>query len=147
MEIQHCHLFFLFNHPYQPLILLSSCRQILLQFKHKLASSPHSFQVLQLPQIKQFFTMPLKKSVAAGSSKYPPAAVPSKSSHQRMLTNKQRQLHKISSDDLALPTIFSIVAQRNEKEEAVKQQALTEAIWSEQCMEEINGFHKRKLPC
>ena len=65
--------------------------------------------------------MPLKKSVAAGASKNPPAAIPSKSSHQRILTNIQQQLCKISSDDLALPKFFSIVAQRNKKEEAVKQ--------------------------
>ena len=39
-----------------------------------------------------------------------------------------------------------LVAQKNEKEEAAKQRTLTEAIRSEQRIEEINGFHKTKLP-
>jgi hypothetical protein len=39
-----------------------------------------------------------------------------------------------------------LVAQKNEKEEATKQRALTDAIRSEQRNEEINGFYKRKLP-
>ena len=93
--------------------------------------------------------MPPKKTqpVAAGASKIPPVAAPSKSSHQRTLTNKQQQLCKISSDRVALLNFFSfIVAQRNEKEMAAKQRALTDAIWLEQRIEEINGFHKKKLP-
>ena len=39
-----------------------------------------------------------------------------------------------------------LVAQKNEKEEAAKQRALTEAIRSEQRNEELNGFHRTKRP-
>ena len=39
-----------------------------------------------------------------------------------------------------------LVAQKNKKEEAANQRALTDAIRSEQRIEEINGFYKRKLP-
>lgn len=39
-----------------------------------------------------------------------------------------------------------LVAQKNEKEGAAKQRALTDAIRSEQRIEEINGFYKKKIP-
>jgi hypothetical protein len=111
-----------------------------------LCSLPSPLQVLpQLPQ--RTFTMPPKKTVAPGPSKNPPASTPSKSSRQRTLTNKQQQLRKISSY-FVLPIFFKLflVAQKNEKEEAAKQRALTDAIRSEQRIEEINGFYKSKLP-
>ena len=38
-----------------------------------------------------------------------------------------------------------LVAQKNEKEAAARQRALTDAIRAEQRIEEINGFHKSKL--
>lgn len=37
-----------------------------------------------------------------------------------------------------------LVSQRNEKEESARQRALTDAIRSEQRIEEINGFYKSK---
>jgi hypothetical protein len=87
--------------------------------------------------------MPPKKAIA------PNTPAPSKSSRQRTLTNKQQQLRKISSylvSRLDFFSFFLLVAQKNEKEEAAKQRALTDAIRSEQRQEEINGFHKTKLP-
>ena len=47
--------------------------------------------------------------------------------------------------DVNLIFFTLLVAQKNEKEEAATQQALTDAIWSEQRQEELNGFHKRNL--
>ena len=85
--------------------------------------------------------MPPKKPVAGDS------AAPLKSGRQRTLTNKQQQLSKIYISRVPLLIFFFLallVAQKNEKEEAVKQRALSDAIWSEQRLEEINGFHKRK---
>lgn len=76
------------------------------------------------------------------------AAAPTKSGRQRTMTNKQQQLRKnlvSSSLDVNLIFFTLLVAQKNEKEEAATQQALTDAIWSEQRQEELNGFHKRNL--
>jgi hypothetical protein len=42
--------------------------------------------------------------------------------------------------------LLLLVAQKNEKEVAAKQRALTEAIRSEQQNEELNGFHRTKRP-
>ena len=90
--------------------------------------------------------MPPKKTIAAGANKNPPAAAPSKNGRHRTLTNKQQQLHKLSTYLVAPHHFALLVAQKNEKEEAAKQRALTDAIRSEQHIEEINGFHKRKVP-
>ncbi|KAF8960234.1 hypothetical protein BDZ97DRAFT_1905964 [Flammula alnicola] len=73
--------------------------------------------------------MPPKKPASA-SKAVSAAAAPSKSGRQRTLTNKQQQL----------------LTQQKEKDEAAKQRAITDAVRSEQRIEEINGFHKRKLP-
>ena len=81
--------------------------------------------------------MPPKKSIAG----------PSKSGRQRTLTNKQQQLRKWSLCLVAVLISFGLlVAQKNEKEDAAKQRALTDAIRSEQRNEEINGFYKAKRP-
>ena len=73
--------------------------------------------------------MPAKKSVPAHSG------APSKSGRQRTLTNKQQQLRKTYYYVFLLhliPFFFClIVAQKNEKEGAAKQRALTDAIRSE----------------
>jgi len=94
--------------------------------------------------------MPPKKSVNA--SKTPPvaAAAPSKSGRQRSLTNKQQQLRiflDLISPSFSVTNSFHFsVAQQNEKHDVTQQRALTDAIRSEQRMEEMNGFRKRKLP-
>lgn len=93
--------------------------------------------------------MPPKKSVSA--SKTPPVAAtaPSKSGRQRLLTNKQQQLRIfldfISPCFSVTNSLHFLVAQQNEKQDATQQRALTDAIRSEQRMEEMNGFRKRKL--
>lgn len=95
-------------------------------------------------------SMPPKRTVAPGTSKNLPITAPSKSTgRQRTSTNKQQQICKIPSFFVVLPLPnFSrlLAAQKKEKEEAAKQRALTDAIRSEQCQEEFNGFHKNKLP-
>ena len=87
--------------------------------------------------------MPPKKTVAADAGKNPPHAT---AKRQRTLMNKQQQLGKISSELRAWLIHGLLVAQRNEKEASAKQRALNDAVRSEQRQEEINGFHKRKLP-
>jgi len=73
--------------------------------------------------------MPPKKTGSASKTSTS-ATAPSKSGRQRTLTNKQQQL----------------LVQQTEKDTASKQRALVDAIRSEQRIEEINGFRKRKLP-
>jgi hypothetical protein len=85
--------------------------------------------------------MPPKKTVSADASRNPPPA-----KRQRTLTNKQRQLGKISAKFESATNCGLLVAQRNEKEESAKQRAVTDAVRSEQHQEEINGFRKRKIP-
>ena len=122
---QHCHLFFLFNR-----------HLFLLAFKHRNTPSYPLKKTL-------FYALPPKKTVAACPGQNPPVSA---AKRQRTLTNKQQQLGKISSELRAWLIHGLLVAQRNEKEASAKQRALNDAVRSEQRQEEINGFHKRKLP-
>ena len=88
-----------------------------------------------------FHTMPPKKTVSADAGKNPAPA-----KRQRTLTNKQQQLGKISYKFESATNCGLLVAQRDEKENLAKHRALTDAVRSEQYQEEINGFHKRKIP-
>lgn len=87
--------------------------------------------------------MPPKKILPAES------CAPSKSGRRRTLTNKQQQNCKKSLSEFLDDRLISfcvLVAQKNEKEGAAKERALTDAIRAEQRNEELNGFYKAKRP-